>query len=820
MITKVNDFIEKDEYIASSLAHTYLNITPSSFKSIKKVYQNELNIISYKNKHYILKKDIENLYEKQKKFWKEHIPSKVAKKQYSDSILKQLKTIKIPIYAKIDINETVFVKSEIQNIIENRKKQLIPKSDCLKILNIIDYNFKMFVKEYKLEYEIIGQTRYYYKEDIEFFKEQQKDFGTRYISYKNAEKKYSISVYTAIKGYPIPYFARRKDTFFKSEHTYYDVKEIEDYLKKRNMRETIYNTKGNTHFDTFLLRLSLKPNYNSFKNKPYTKEKWFNYVDFKLKKTTASEKNKNKYVNFYVNLTLILEDFLEKNNNIEVYMLSTSLINLFLQTCTTERNKVAFYNFFKLVYQDIQLKINISNNANKGFNFSKIKNPYTKDSVHIEEKNLDIEIYSYSDYAKIFKFLTDIPFHVDKSIKNIDKINLPSYLSTWLYLLLHLNNAWRHGDVTNFPRIFINDILEYLKIDSFNWFLNNSIDLNVSKKIISRVIKYEFKVNKTKVDAHFFCSDSLAPALATNLLMLEFFIKTKYIGIEKEYNEPIMIFNTKYNEPSIEMINHLFKPINIPNFKFSSKKMNKSIMSYIYTVANSQTAIMLPKHLRSHKETNSTLHYLKLNKEDIEFLTEQLFQRGEFGYILDSLVEIITNKPKSLETRTNDIKLIKDFFGDNIKIEATIGLMNYFQNEKSEILNILYSKGYEECVSILNNIYKHNLPSRQENVQCLMSKEGCKYPELNSCLDCRYNIPSVYALSTLCNSLKEDIDNYFSTTNKSKKIKLSMRLYRKKDILRQALLKYDQEYIYNCLNMTREEFLSSFSSIKKPKELL
>lgn len=811
------------EYIKISIGNKYLNISKYAFDiSIK---NEKIERIKIGKESFIEVSALYNLLEKQKKFLETHIAYKLAIKKYKKHIYKELKKFNIPFYARIDNSELAYSLIEISEVIksENEKwKDYIPRKEAIRLLGLGDYNFKKTIQKFGIKQERVGREWMCLREDIEFLKEQQKELGIRYISYNQLIDIYGTTVYKNIKSYELPIFARRTDIFPELSATYYDRVEAEEYVLKRAKNKSYYDAKEDTLYNTYKKKIEIITEFKCIIELEYTYYKWLDYVYNVLSKTSKNEIGQAKLLNSLVKVVEELDNYLYENDKQEIYELSTSkLIHLMniLKSQSLYKAEL-FYGFLNLISKDSELKIKVSKERKKIFNIKDIPN-YSTIAIKNRKKNVKNEIYDLNQYKDLFNFINDTEYHIKQYFNNCLSVKEKGiYLSNWLYLILHLNNAWRNGDINKFPRLNFDSLELNFGIDNIEWFKTNCVSQDLSRQIIAIINSYEFKVNKTKVDAHFFCSNQLMNTLATVLLMLDLHIKHEYIGEEKEFNKSVMLFYTKYNTASKYKINSFLKPVNIENFQFSSLKMNKTILTFIYELSDEKGSLLLSKYLRSHTNEESTLHYVNIDKKDIDFLVEQLFQRGEFGYIYDVLLEIIDKKSvKSIEEKTKNILQIKKHFGNELKIEATLGMLNYFSDERKEVLEILTNRGYDECINLLSDIYMNKLPSRDRDIQCLFSKEGCVCIHVKNCVDCKFSIPSIYALNIICDSIKNDFKYYNNTQNIPQRIKTSLRLMKKKQLLKEAIKRYGKEYIYSILEMTNYEFLDTFSRILPPEEL-
>jgi hypothetical protein len=124
-----------------------------------------------------------------------------------------------------------------------------------------------------------------------------------------------------------------------------------------------------------------------------------------------------------------------------------------------------FYSFINVIYGKL-----IEKNRKKLFKLERIINPHQKKIVP-----KDKTIYNYEDYKSLFSFATNLHLHKRKAIEDVkrqvnqktitqnssNKIKRQSiynYDSSWLYVLIHLNNAWRHKDVIRFPKINLSEL--------------------------------------------------------------------------------------------------------------------------------------------------------------------------------------------------------------------------------------------------------------------------------------------------------------------------------------------------------------------------
>ena len=839
----------QDEWVIYKEAYNILGMDMVTFRKTVK----ELNCKVYElngRYKYIHKEDILEIKKKRHEFWSNHYTNFYVKEHLNLKECRDIKVV-IPAYALPHPDypgvKVAYKKKEIDARIEGKNKleiELDKYMTSMEARERLNISLNALVKAYtELGLEPLEHAKKYYflTSIIDSFYTQQNEMFGKYITTTQAVEKYGEKysnirdiLWRYLEPIEIPPFCWNLD-YGKGigQESFFIDDEVNNIVSERIKLQQLYNTYGENIHDTFLKRLEF---YNddmpALKNSNYTIQKWKEFALSKLDKATQpyTKVQENK-LNRYIVSTIKLNDLLKENNISEIYMANTSQLMMWLNGFYKIARLEMFY-FLREIYGDIDIE-NKKRGLSKGFNIAMIEKQVRaaiKDTS--SEENSEI-IYDYDTYIKIFEHLINIKLHVKKALK-LEKQESIKYLSTWLYAMLHLNNGWRHGDVTRFPRLYIRDILEEWKIDNLEWFKENTISEAQSRRIVARIVQFDYRISKTETYGHFFCSDKLAPSIATAITMLECYCKDN-IGFEEEdISVSLMNFGTKYNEPSGRQLKKLFTKINIPNFSFSSKKMNKTVLTLLYNTAcaiapSGYNLLLLPKELRKHIEEMSTIQYLQFSEEQLEFLSGELFERGEFGFITDKLLNLISDKPEKSIDRTSDISNLNALFGDTRKIEAVVGMLNNFENEKEEILNIIMDylsdglavgESFDKCVEVVTNIFMQNLPARQEDIQCLFSETRCKCKDCDKCIDCKYQIPNIYVLRTICLALKEEMHEYIKTPQLGKRIKLSAKIHTKILIFMEAIDKYGKEYVYNCIDMKRDDFMELFNMIPEVEDLL
>ena len=803
------------------------------------------------NKTYCKIDHVYNTLNTVRKFFDEHyVSDEIPLSNMVIKILTQkgmLLTVKIPnAYNAVLVKERfddkpyktfvlAYNKSEADHYIQLYKssKQEIAHNDYnyLKIEDVIiltkyrvNYFLTKIIPTYNISTYLSGNQSMFLKSDIDDLLIKQKEFFQEYIDTKTACETYKNDIKTYyfkhLKTYTAPPFAYTKDVFFSitSKKGVYKISEINELICKKNIIRIDSNIKGETPFDTFNIRLNHFIPWSGFdKKSKYTENKWFEYVKNVLMNINFKGNALNTAINWYVKCTQLVKDMLEKNNKMEVYMLTAPEINLYKRTIDSGNKEKVIYKFIKAVYEDILIT---TNKVKQIYRISDIEPPIKrKRKRKIDENYADI-IYDFKVYSSVFQYMLKTDFHAKKSIKEIENRGTCIYASTWLYTMLHLNNAWRHGDVRDFPKIEISDILDRLNIDDIEWFKINKITLPQAREIIERIRQWEFIISKTEMKGRFFCSDELALPLATCIIILTLF------GHKYTINslDVLMNFNTKYNDVSKSQLKKFFNIKSLNNFSFSSRKFNKTVMTYITYLANmsgDKKAIEYAKWIRSHVNIDSTLHYIDFNIQAVEELSKMLFARGEFGYVSSLLLKRLNKGDiKDFREITEQIYSLNKMFGDATKLNSTVGFLNTIRSERASVAKYITQLSLKECQEKLTDLFARKLPSKDgEDIQCLFSKTKCQKQNLDSCFECPFHIPTIYALSSLCDSIKHDFERYKINPCQVNKIKMAIKIHRKKLVFAEAINRFGEEYVMGCLGMTLDDFIDQLSEIPNPMQL-
>ncbi|EPY7704778.1 TPA: hypothetical protein ACGW5B_001328 [Bacillus paranthracis] len=709
------------------------------------------------------------------------------------------------------IKEEIIRKQEEEKLSGSRVT--LTKEKTLQLLNMTEPQFRRMLKEYRINsINPTNRAVFYLKKDVQYYVQKQEEFWNRH--YTNAETLEILGSRSALESpcslerHKIPRYARYKG-LSTIEHAFLK-QDVEKRREQRQVEQQLENTSLESHYENFKYRLKLLKISFGEQTK-YTKEKWFTHVFEILHSSHAAEKTMNSKIKNFVKVTQLIIKLLKENEVTEIYALTSNDINLFMNhsmSDSTPRRAILCKFLEKVNYDVVE-----DGYAKKSFNINKINIPKQKKKDPLSEG--EQEIYKYDIYKDLKEYVNEFDIHLEKSVRMLIEENDSTYASTWLYVIIHLNNAWRHGDVTSFKRIDLTNIY----IPSVQDMINYRVDFQTARLIVNRVRQQELLISKTQVKGYFICSDDLAEAFATVVLLLESYYQ------QQGSNHPFLInFNTKYNMFTDRHHKVFFSNFNHKdNFSFSSRKMNETLMTIIYILLAQQEkgekSATLVKLMRRHKDVETIKHYVHIPKEEFHFLTKQLFQRGEFGFIPDLFLEKVLGKSSNREKRTNEIIELTQKFGDIFKIESTAGFMNEFDEKQKSVVDYIRGKTLEEATRELHLLYTEQLPSRNENVHCLFGKSGCKNTHLENCFHCPYAIPTFYALSSLGESIVARIKDYVNETRTGMKLKKSNLIHLELKLLSEAIKEFGKEIVYDFIKPNAEEFRALVNQVPYPKEI-
>ncbi len=204
------------------------------------------------------------------------------------------------------------------------------------------------------------------------------------------------------------------------------------------------------------------------------------------------------------------------------------------------------------------------------------------------------------------------------------------------------------------------------------------------------------------------------------------------------------------------------------NRRFSSRRSNKSYLQGIDSIGGNCGAYGKPKGYmlaalaRSHKSGIATLAkttdvYLKdarFSGYRPEFIIQQMFERGVFGFIPAVLLEMYAGADYIALPITGQTELICGLGLEAHQIERMAYMVHSaLLKSRKAVHEVLKAPSniQENTFNMLQNIASGNAPSRQREYLCLMTAAGfpCANTDRDGCIGCGYEIYTKTAMHTL-----------------------------------------------------------------------
>lgn len=458
------------------------------------------------------------------------------------------------------------------------------------------------------------------------------------------------------------------------------------------------------------------------------------YKDFVFEKITNSKstkKNLMKLIGTYMNLfryLLLYMDELALKHRAENFDVD-SLTEIDVRKIITSKDipvKYVQYLGYYLSYlkENNLINIDITIKVKQGRNIKK-----------------DTDFYSLEEWSCFVNLAVDIDKHIQKAMNNV------TYAKCWLYLLLHLCLAWRKSDILSIPAL--DNLLDIEKYD-LKWFEENVFDMKDANYIISntKLAVEQYRTQKTNAYKHFNIPDSFKLPVSIAIIIVEQWrrrMKTESLFGKDSFS------NTQI------LTNYLGEPMN----KFSSIKANRTLLSLVDNLAEEVKAseyVKISTYMRSHKTnyynmSDTTSIYLQSMYSDTELneVTIQLYDRGMFGWLYDSLLKAAEDEKVPKEEQTDLIVQMRQGIPAD-RLEQLSEMLYQQSITKERVINEIMKLSHDEIKNIIKKLADGNLTSKQDGVLCIR-ENNCKYPVRTDCMNCEYSIPTVYTLLSVCTEL-------------------------------------------------------------------
>ncbi|WP_090738812.1 helix-turn-helix domain-containing protein [Paenibacillus sp. Mc5Re-14] len=415
---------------------------------------------------------------------------------------------------------------------------------------------------------------------------------------------------------------------------------------------------------------------------------------------------------------------------------------------------------------------------------------YAVTPVPVEER----EMYSPERFLDYYNYVKDIDLHLQRAIESRD------YAVTWLYVLMHVIDAWRPSDIIKLPNI----MLDFHNLQTFDQLKEKKLSLEQAQAVINHMYRRveRMYISKTGSLGHFLVNQDMIVPTATVLVITE--IHRRSEGDQ----QLIRVGKRKFAHFDKEThFRSFFKKR--PNLvDFQSRKMNRTLLTYFfYSVVegkeNANIAYELSQQVRGHIDINTTATYIQSTNKDgsIERVSLNLFNRGHFGWLYHHLISLfMPDGPQlGLEQSTALIEKFRKEFSPYQLEQLSYFLVRQQKSKKSLALQ-LSNITEKDLETLLYKVYKGEMPAKLQHVQCL-TYPNCTSPTAMTCLQCENAIPKIYILISIYHELDRLIVSIQNTKYPATRIRDSKFLFQILDLLSQAVQQFGKNYVETFVDL-------------------
>lgn len=715
-------------------------------------------------------------------------------------------------YMYIKKSEIEFYKDTEESVnLQEVKESLGIKRNTTFSEIIKEYNIKSFRGSESQEFMLNVDFKYLLEQQKKIYDELSENYYVRSeikdLFMSIGSSKEPNDLLSRIKKVEIPNIVRIDK--FKGKTFAYEKREIDLFFEKKLIEYKISNLRSNYVEDYYKVFIQLLEEYRIKFNgeNPITEEFWFKYIKRKINSSEASHNSKLSKDVIYKNTTKLLISFL---NGKEIYQFNRKELDLILGSKQIERTYRKEINNFINEFNPILLK--------RGLDPILI-NPQVKKELYEGKMTYLKDLYSIEEYLKLTNFLSNYKKHFNCFVKLMKKNNQvgSEYCCFWLYILLHLNNCFRSEDARSLP------ILEFGIIDNFNIrSFDDLIKIKLSKAQVEHIVKKYQNLwlvhNKNKEEINFYCSEYLSFSFAYAVLCCEFVSKTSSFK-----NNKLINFRNKNNNPTKKIQDVFFADFD-NKFVFKSRKMNRTVLTYISSIQKQYSDIdptEVARHLRGHVSIETTNMYIDIPQEHFDFITDQLFDKGYFGYVYDMLTKLLLENKKSKIEHTDGKKIlhsIKAIFGDVGSLENIAENINYIYNRRKEANFQLNNIDDIVLISKAKSINLGMSYAKEPHYQCLF--DFCIAIN-NSCHQCPFAIPHLYALTTIFERISKNINEFQNLIGKEdipegEKLKIYNKLASDFEHVYSAIENFGEDIVKIFMNQSFDELTECLSNLPVP----
>lgn len=502
------------------------------------------------------------------------------------------------------------------------------------------------------------------------------------------------------------------------------------------------------------------------------------YKDFVYEKITNSKSAKKNlmakvgaYMNLFRYLLSCMDELALKNKNFDVNSFTEIDIRKIITSKDIPITYVQYLGYY-LTYlkENKQLDIDITIKVKQGIKMKK-----------------DNDFYSLEEWSSFVNLAVDIDKHIQKSMNNI------IYAKCWLYLLLHLCLAWRKSDILSMPAL--NNLLDIEKYD-LNWFEENVFDMKDANYIINntKLAVEQYRTQKTNAYKHFNIPDSFKLPISIAIIIVEQW--------RRRMKTESLFGKDSFSRTQI-LTNYLGESMN----QFSSIKANRTLLSFVDNLAEEVEAseyVKISTYMRSHKTnyynmSDTTSIYLHSMYSDTELneVTIQLYDRGMFGWLYDSLLKAAEDEKVTKEEQTGLIVQMKQGIPAD-RLEQLSELLYRQSLTKERVINEIMKLSHDEIKNVIKKLADGSLTSKQDGVLCIR-ENNCKYPVRTDCMNCEYSIPTVYTFLSVCTELNNIFQKKIPSCQYDR-IRTMDKMLRLYSVVKEAENTFGEEYVNSYIN--------------------
>ncbi|KGR85700.1 hypothetical protein CD30_19095 [Ureibacillus massiliensis 4400831 = CIP 108448 = CCUG 49529] len=418
----------------------------------------------------------------------------------------------------------------------------------------------------------------------------------------------------------------------------------------------------------------------------------------------------------------------------------------------------------------------------EGCNFS---NQYAT----FNDPNNETDIYTLEIFNQYYEHAKNIEVHIEKAVK------YKTYAQTWVYIIMHLMNAWRSGDIIyGLPTI---DFID-LSINDLSFFENNRLSKEEARLIVNQVhIKVgQMKISKTGALGQFLCLDSLVESFATAISITELH--------RRKHNDKLMLTSIRARGT-----NKIFFENNPELARFHSVKMNRTLITYFFhhvseSEGDAHLSYEAAQILRSHKDEDTTKVYIKFSNPQgtLDSMAFHICERGHFGWVYNTMINLVLHQnEQKLEDRTALIKSFSEKYKVN-ELETYSSFLLAERNNKESLALRLSQLPKEDLKRLIVKIFRGEMPAKTAHAQCLIYPE-CKSPERKSCIGCEYLIPTEYLLLSISEQIETSLYKLYNSEFDWEKEREKHFLKQMFLLMNEAIVEKGKEYVETFIDRKR-----------------